>query len=55
MFFIDNTGNSAMFVRSQNFKKNGVGRGNFKKKDVGKKSDRHYDCYNTNGHLRDLF
>ena len=47
MSFIDNTGNSAMFVISLNFKKNKVGRGNFKKKDVGKKSDRHYDCCNT--------
>ena len=47
MSFLDNTGNSAMFVISLNFKKNRVGRGNFKKKDVGKKSDRHYDCCNT--------
>ena len=50
--FIDNTGNSAIYVRPQNFKKDGVCRGNFKKKDAAKKSDRHCDYCNTNGHVR---
>ena len=53
MSFIDNTGNSVMFVRSQNFKKNRASRGIFKKKYARKKSDKHYDYCNTNGHVRD--
>ena len=52
MSFIDNTGNSAIFVGSQNFKKDGASRGNFKKKDPMKKSDRHCDYCNTNGYVR---
>ncbi|KAJ0096195.1 hypothetical protein Patl1_16565 [Pistacia atlantica] len=51
--FVDNLENSAMFAKAQVVKKEANGKTGYKRKDTIKKSERHCDFYNNNGHTKE--